>query len=161
MKYKDYIIIPDHIHDEIKELKEIATEKHSQIFYNIYSIVRNNFPSIIKALMIEDYILNHLSEYKRILPKMRVVAKEHGYALAVHGSQKRDLDLIACPWIDQPSSPSVLAEALRKSINGIIQDSPIQAEVRSHHRISWVIQAPRIIYIDLNIIIPEIVTGST
>ena len=33
-----------------------------------------------------------------ILPSMRRVAKEAGYALTVHGSLNRDIDLVAVPW---------------------------------------------------------------
>lgn len=33
-----------------------------------------------------------------ILPPMRRVAKDAGYALTVHGSLDRDIDLVAVPW---------------------------------------------------------------
>lgn len=42
------------------------------------------------------------------------VAREHGYALAIHGSLQRDLDLVAIPWIDEASDPETLIEALRR-----------------------------------------------
>jgi len=43
---------------------------------------------------------------------MREAARRCGYALAVHGTQVRDLDLIACPWIEEAASPDDLATAL-------------------------------------------------
>lgn len=33
-----------------------------------------------------------------ILPPMRRVAKDIGYAITVHGSLNRDIDLVAIPW---------------------------------------------------------------
>ena len=42
------------------------------------------------------------------------VAREHGYALAIHGTMQRDLDLVAIPWVDEAGDPEILIEALRK-----------------------------------------------
>lgn len=36
----------------------------------------------------------------------------HGYALAVHGSLHRDLDLIAVAWTEEADSPETLVEML-------------------------------------------------
>lgn len=33
-----------------------------------------------------------------LIPVLREVARRHGYALAVHGSLERDIDLLAAPW---------------------------------------------------------------
>lgn len=38
----------------------------------------------------------------------------HGYALAVHGSLHRDLDLIAVAWTEEADSPETLVEMLCK-----------------------------------------------
>ncbi len=44
-------------------------------------------------------------------PELAEIARSHGYALAVHGSLARDLDLIAIPWVDNPGTPeAVIAE---------------------------------------------------
>lgn len=42
-------------------------------------------------------------EYPEMPPidRIRELAKEIGYAIAVHGSQERDLDLIAAPWTEE------------------------------------------------------------
>jgi hypothetical protein len=47
-------------------------------------------------------------------------ARQHGYALAVHGTVTRDLDLVAIPWADEVSEPDVLIEALRGAVGGFI-----------------------------------------
>lgn len=36
-----------------------------------------------------------------IVPPMQAKARELGYALATHGSMRRDLDLVAIPWTDE------------------------------------------------------------
>ncbi len=35
-----------------------------------------------------------------IITKIRDIAKDHGWAIGVHGSLERDIDLIAVPWSD-------------------------------------------------------------
>jgi hypothetical protein len=51
-------------------------------------------------------------EYMELLPKLREIAKSNGYALALHGSVKRDMDVIAVPWIEDVSNPYELWLAL-------------------------------------------------
>jgi hypothetical protein len=49
-----------------------------------------------------------------LLPHLRAVAKEKGYALASHGSMARDIDLIAVPWRGHDVAPAFeLVEAIR------------------------------------------------
>lgn len=50
---------------------------------------------------------------------MRLVARQHGYALAVHGSLARDIDLVAVPWIESAKDPEALLENLRGAAMGI------------------------------------------
>lgn len=38
-----------------------------------------------------------------LYPELATIFKGHGYALAVHGSLQRDLDLVAIPWIECPT----------------------------------------------------------
>ncbi len=51
--------------------------------------------------------------YKKLIEPLRARARELGYALAVHGTLKRDIDLLACPWVEDCASAEDLAEALR------------------------------------------------
>jgi hypothetical protein len=43
---------------------------------------------------------------------MKIIAKEFGYNLLVHGSLNRDMDLIAVPWSDTPKNELNLIKAL-------------------------------------------------
>lgn len=46
----------------------------------------------------EDHIRRARYLVKVLLPALREIARRNGYALAVHGSLERDIDLIAAPW---------------------------------------------------------------
>jgi len=55
-----------------------------------------------------------------ILPAMRRTAKDHGYAITVHGSLNRDIDLVAIPWREHAvCSPEELVTWLVGAIAGI------------------------------------------
>jgi hypothetical protein len=47
-------------------------------------------------------------------PKLAELFREHGYALAVHGSVGSDFDLIAVPWVDIVSDPDEVVMAVAK-----------------------------------------------
>lgn len=54
---------------------------------------------------------NNAPVYASIYHEFAEVAREFGYALAIHGSLARDFDLIAIPWAENPASPeAVIAE---------------------------------------------------
>lgn len=56
------------------------------------------------------------------------IARQHGYAVGLHGSMKRDVDLIAVPWVDTASAPLDLINAICTGINarrlGILEGKP-------------------------------------
>lgn len=78
--------------------------------------------------------------YAVAMPHLQEVARNHGYALAVHGSMATDLDLIAVPWVESASEPGVLIEAIRECVGGMYDggDEPV-ASVRLHGRRSYTI----------------------
>ncbi len=47
-----------------------------------------------------------------LLPALREVAHRHGYALALHGSVERDVDILAAPWRDGATGAPGLMAAL-------------------------------------------------
>jgi len=50
-----------------------------------------------------------------LYPDMAEIFVKHGYALAVHGSLRRDFDLIAVPWVKSPSDPDVVLAEITKT----------------------------------------------
>lgn len=56
-------------------------------------------------------------------PEIAAIGRKHGYAVAVHGSLARDLDLIAIPWVDECGDPQdVIDEILRAYAVELIGD---------------------------------------
>jgi hypothetical protein len=93
--------------------------------------------------------------YCKIIAPIRAKARELGYAIGVHGSIKRDIDLIACPWIEEAVEAEALAEALRVETQKVIgfavfgNDGP-WPRTRPHGRVGWTIHFNGT-YIDLSI----------
>lgn len=66
---------------------------------------------------------NYAPVYCALYPKLAEIAREHGYALSIHGSLGRDMDLVCVPWIPTPSAPQIVVDAITskfaiKQING-------------------------------------------
>ena len=80
---------------------------------------------------------------------MLETAREAGYALALHGSLQRDLDLVAVPW----TSEAVTAEALIEkfvSENGLIKIEP-QGKEQPHGRKSYSLSMGGDLYADISV----------
>lgn len=70
------------------------------------------------------------------------IAWRLGYALALHGSMARDLDLVAIPWTEDAESPEKLIEAFVKFVikkaDGVEMKPPLP-ELKPHGRLAYVI----------------------
>jgi hypothetical protein len=76
---------------------------------------------------------------RRYVDRIRVIAKENGYALGIHGSLTRDLDLIAIPWSVEAVCAQDLADAIKDGM-GLIdsETSPSpNPEVKPWGRLGW------------------------
>jgi hypothetical protein len=51
-------------------------------------------------------------DYARVYTKARCTAWMYGYALMMHGSFTRDLDLLAAPWTDSACTPEHLIKVI-------------------------------------------------
>ncbi|HEV3342608.1 MAG TPA: hypothetical protein VG125_19705 [Pirellulales bacterium] len=51
-------------------------------------------------------------KYEILIDPLRAEARRLGYALAVHGSLLRDIDLLACPWTEGAAPGAELAKAI-------------------------------------------------
>ena len=58
---------------------------------------------------------NNAPTYMCLYPGLAEIARANGYALAVHGSLARDMDLIAVPWIESPSEPEQVIAAIEST----------------------------------------------
>lgn len=86
--------------------------------------------------------------YPAAIPVVREVALKHGYAIGVHGSQKRDLDLIAAPWTPEASDAKTLAKAIAQELNWWILDEIIK---KPHGRLAFTIYTHNHANIDLSV----------
>src|SRR5690242_12079906 len=78
-----------------------------------------------------------------LIPHLTELARKHGYAIGLHGSMNRDLDLIAVPWIEDAAPAEVLVEAIREAIDGhIIPDGTPAGKWDGEKFVSAVIRQP-------------------
>lgn len=106
-------------------------------------------------------------EFERLITPLRYVARRYGYALAVHGSLARDIDLIAVPWAYVVADAATLAEAIRAEAESVtghtafwLEDAAADPmdytrrnpEPKPHGRLAWSIHiAGAGTYIDLSV----------
>ena len=77
--------------------------------------------------------------YAAIIPQLTEIAKEHGYALGVHGSMATDFDLVACPWTAEATDAKTLVAAVCHYLRAI-QSGPVtdpNPVLKPHGRTSW------------------------
>lgn len=70
-------------------------------------------------------------------PELCKVFHEHGYALAVHGSLARDMDLIAVPWAEHVDDADVvLASVCKRYAVKVIGGGEIKPHGRTAYTLS-------------------------
>jgi hypothetical protein len=98
-----------------------------------------------------------VSIYAQLLPRIRTAGKELGYAIAVHGSMQRDLDLVAIPWVENAASAERLVAFIADEVRGFVigdismhgtLDTPTR---QPHGRQSWNICWGGKAFIDLSV----------
>jgi hypothetical protein len=55
--------------------------------------------------------------YAALYPQLTAIARKHGYAMAVHGTLARDMDLICVPWMDHASKPDDVIDEIVNSFH--------------------------------------------
>lgn len=86
-----------------------------------------------------DKPLRPAAAFAGVYPMLAEDVRALGYALAVHGSMARDLDLVAVPWTEDAAEPEAVAEAIRAAIDGWVDGDPEAGETRAHGRRCWMI----------------------
>lgn len=77
--------------------------------------------------------------YAGIYPLLCEAVRPLGYALALHGSMGRDLDLLAVPWTEEAAEPDAVVEAIRAAVDGWTKADPMPGKSRAHGRRCWLI----------------------
>lgn len=91
--------------------------------------------------------------YAALLPEMRDAAWRLGYSLAVHGSMRRDMDVVAIPWIAAAAPAELLVDAIYQAVGGHDAYRPYPPSVKPHGRRAWSIHLSRCVhmYVDLSV----------
>jgi hypothetical protein len=55
---------------------------------------------------------NYAPVYCALYPQLAEITRKHGYALAIHGTLGRDMDLICVPWTEVPSDPTAVVNEI-------------------------------------------------
>lgn len=92
--------------------------------------------------------------YACLYPGLCDVAREHGYALALHGSMVSDMDIIAIPWIEGAAPTSKLLAALKERVQAMDYRELLQFTSRTAH-VDKVIEAQHNLTPDLAEIKPH------
>jgi len=56
--------------------------------------------------------------YAFYFERLKIIAKDFGYNLVVHGSMNRDLDLIAVAWVENPKDELAMIKEFDKYLTG-------------------------------------------
>jgi hypothetical protein len=94
--------------------------------------------------------------YAEAWPGIVGAARRVGYAVALHGSMGRDLDVIAVPWTDAAGSPEDLVAEIGEWIQVLAPEEVGQPQDRwprakPHGRLAWSLHLGGGAYIDLSI----------
>lgn len=92
--------------------------------------------------------------YVCLFPILAEAAQSVGYALALHGSVARDLDVVAIPWIDSAVDAETLVAAITRACDGYRLESVCGRESptrKPHGRLAWSILLEGGVMIDLSV----------
>lgn len=100
--------------------------------------------------------------YAGIYPSLVEIGREHGYAVAVHGSLARDLDLIATPWVEHYSAPDDFVKDIAYKLGAIAGEDLVVVwpndprwGPKPHGRLCYTIVLDGGAFIDLSVIPPH------
>ena len=101
----------------------------------------------------DGFVATRVTFYAALYPRLRQRARELGYALALHGSLAKDLDVLAVPWVEDAAAPHALVRALTEAAGGSCADP---GTTMPHGRRAFTIRLGKTGgYVDLSIVPPE------
>jgi len=89
--------------------------------------------------------------YLSLVPILRETARQNGYAIGIHGSLTRDLDLIAAPWTPRAVSALTLAKRMCLAVTGYSYKKFVPTK-KPHGRLAFSFYIGTHAYIDLSIV---------
>lgn len=109
--------------------------------------------------------VNNAVTYALLIPELARAGREVGYAIAVHGSLAKDLDIIAVPWTPEAVSAERVVMHLMAAVYGTMRnggrvgaDGKMETShgseptVKPHGRLAWTIHIGREnLYLDVSV----------
>ncbi len=94
--------------------------------------------------------------YANFFGILKDVAREYGYALAIHGTLNRDLDLVAVPWVEDVKPHLEMFAAFRERLGIVREDGAVfdSVEEKPHGRIGYTIGTGGGGYLDIAVFPP-------
>lgn len=89
--------------------------------------------------------------YAALYPLFAEAAREKGYALTIHGTLGRDMDLVAIPWIEDPAEPFETVVHIANVVRAVITEP----ENKFHGRMAYSLCLGDGGVIDLSIFAPR------
>lgn len=87
--------------------------------------------------------------YAHRLNEIQAIGRAHGYAIAIHGSMQRDLDVLAVPWTARATIAADLVDALCDRMPcDLGTNSPTE---RPHGRMSYTLMMCGSLFMDLSV----------
>lgn len=87
--------------------------------------------------------------YAHRIHELQTVAHACGYAVAIHGSMQRDLDVIAVPWVERAEPAETLIHMLCRRM-GLTATSDSPGE-KPHGRRVWTLLVANTGFVDLSV----------
>lgn len=118
------------------------------------ALVRLARRELAKRVVLGGQTTRYLERNYRLLAQC---ARNHGYALAVHGSLLRDVDLIAVPWVRRCKAPSTLIKAMQGIVEVLAgREKPYvrrnkKPTLKPHGRLAWSLYFSRDAYLDISV----------
>ncbi len=75
--------------------------------------------------------------YTLLIPELMEAGRQVGYAIAVHGSMARDLDLVAVPWTEEAVSAEQLVMHLMAAVDGHLVNGSRKIAVEGKPEGEW------------------------
>lgn len=93
--------------------------------------------------------------YVTLYPGMCEVAREYGYALAIHGSVETDMDCIAVAWVDEAVSKYDLIKCFESYFKLMFPETELsEATSKPHGRTAWAFNIGNGAQIDISVVAP-------
>lgn len=108
--------------------------------------------------------VSNATAFALLIPCLMKAGREVGYAVAVHGSLARDLDIVAIPWTDEAESAERLVMHLVAAVDGRLRNGArkegeewvrvpaSEPVIKPHGRLVWVVHVGHDgLYIDISV----------